>query len=354
MNYYGVIMAGGGGERFWPLSRRECPKQFLNLTGREIMVNEALKRLTGPCEKEKLFVVTNALQAQKMKTLTREYLPEGNILVEPVGRNTAACIGYAAVSLLKKFGDGVMIVTPSDAYIRDEKEFQRVTFLAAKAAEESDAVVTVGISPTFPSTGYGYLSYELSAEEVKRVLRFVEKPDLKTAEGYLKQGNYLWNSGMFFFRISHILGLYRKFLPELYEGLQKIGKAIGTSEEEKRVSEIYPTLQSISVDFGIMEKAEVIYVVPGDFGWSDLGSFEALSSVYAPDADGNILLGDTCLRDVNDCVILSKKKLVAAIGVQNLIVVETDDALLICAKDRAQEIKKTVEMLRARGREDLL
>ena len=352
MKIFGMIMAGGGGERFWPLSRRKKPKQLLDLTGRDVMLNEALHRLEGVCEKNRLFVVTNALQAESVKEVTA--LPAENVLTEPVGRNTAACIGYAALALKKKYGDGVMIVTPSDAYIRDEEEFARVLSLAAKTAEEENAIVTVGISPTYPATGYGYIRFERGEGEVKKVLRFVEKPDLETAKEYLESKEYLWNSGMFVFKISFFLELFQKFLPKMYVGLQTIAEAIGTEREEDVLNNVYPTLESVSVDYAIMEKTKDILVVEGNFGWSDLGSFEALSAVKTPDERGNLFFGDVAAIDTENCVIHSEKKTVAAIGVKDLIVVETEDALLICPKDRAQDVKKMVELLRSRGREDLL
>lgn len=348
---FGVVMAGGGGERFWPLSRRNFPKQLLNLTGGDIMLNEALSRMG--LSKERLFVVTNVQQAQKVEELCAGKLLKENILKEPCARNTAACIGYAAVYIQKKYADGVMIVTPSDAYIHDTEEFQRVLKIAENAARR-DAVVTVGIRPTYPATGYGYIRFAPEEGEVKRVMRFVEKPDRARAEEFLRQGEYLWNSGMFLFRISYLLELYQQHLPDLYQDLMKISEAIDTDREKEVLTEVYPRLMSVSFDYGIMEKAESVLVVEGDFGWSDLGSFEALSVVYPPDGEGNILLGDTTCLNVEDSIVISKKKLVAAIGIKDIIAVETDDALLLCAKDRAQDIKKMVELLRSRGREDVL
>ncbi|MDE6411202.1 MAG: mannose-1-phosphate guanylyltransferase, partial [Clostridia bacterium] len=200
MKTYGVVMAGGGGTRFWPLSRKDTPKQLLNLSGKDIMVNEAIDRLAHIADYKDIFVVTNVSQKKKMLGLLNGRLSENHILAEPAARNTAACIGYAAMEIVKKYGDGIMVITPSDAYIRHESVFAEVLKTAVKAAEDTDKLVTIGITPTFPATGYGYIQYAKSNTPVKSVLRFVEKPNKETAEEYLKGGDFVWNSGMFILR----------------------------------------------------------------------------------------------------------------------------------------------------------
>mgnify|MGYP002801184052 FL=1 len=215
MNVYPVIMAGGGGTRFWPLSRKETPKQLLSLSGKDAMINETIARLVQVADSDSIFIVTNAAQAEKMTRITAGRVPQGNILKEPSARNTAACVGYAAIKILKTLGDGVMVVTPSDAYIRDEKEYARLLRVAIQAAEEKNALVTVGITPTFPATGYGYICCEQDVGPVKKVKRFVEKPDLETAKAYLASGDYVWNSGVFFWKASLILEKIRPLLPDI-------------------------------------------------------------------------------------------------------------------------------------------
>lgn len=347
-------MAGGGGTRFWPLSRKATPKQLLNLSGKEIMVNEAIDRLAMVAPRENIYIVTNQTQKEKMRKCTQgRVLPE-RILSEPSARNTAACIGYAAIKILKSQGDGIMVITPSDAYIKDNAAFAETLKKAIAAAESGDHLVTIGITPTFPATGYGYIRYGSSDDCVKPVVRFVEKPCLEKAKEYLAEGDYVWNSGMFLWKASVILERFREFLPDIYADLMKIGDKIGTTEEEAIVNEIYPTLRSVSVDFGIMEKAQGILVVPGDFGWNDVGSWDMLGVLHPQDRDGNVTVGNTLNIDTKNTVLYSSGKLIAAVDVDNLIVVETPDAILVCPKDRAQDVKKIVDRLKSEGKEELL
>lgn len=355
MDIFGVIMAGGGGTRFWPLSRKAVPKQLLNLTGKEVMVNEACDRLFTVADKKNVFVITNTVQASKMKEVTSGRLSENQVLIEPCARNTAACIGYAAFEILKKHGDGIMVITPSDAYIKNGEEFTRVLKLAAEAAEKNDALVTVGITPTFAATGYGYIRFDKEdSSAARKVFEFKEKPDEETARSYVDSGMYVWNSGMFVWKASVILEQFRKLLPDVYAGLEKIAAAMGTADEGKVLEEIYPTLTSISIDYGIMEKADNVLVVPGDFGWSDVGSFDMLGALHEADCEGNVKIGDTITIDSKNCVLCSGKRLISAIGLDNIVVVETDDAVLVCDKNRVQDVKKVVEELTAKGRKELL
>ena len=354
MQVFGVIMAGGGGTRFWPLSRKQTPKQLLNLSGKDVMVNETFSRLARVAEDKNIFVVTNKSQADKLiKVSDGRLLPE-NVLREPAARNTAACIGYAAVKIAKTYKDGVMVITPSDAYIRDEEKFAEILKTAAKAAETSDDLITVGITPTFPATGYGYIRYRKANGEIKDVEQFVEKPDLKTAEAYVASGNYVWNSGMFVWKASAILKKFKELLPDIYEDLQKIYAAVGTEKEREVIEEVYPSIKSISVDYGIMERAGNIKVIPAEFGWNDVGSWDMLNVLHKSDNDGNVKVGDALTIDVKDSTVYSSGRLIAVVGVDNLVVVETPDAVLVCPKDRAQDVKKIVDALKEGGREELL
>ena len=347
MKTYGVIMAGGGGTRFWPLSRKELPKQLLNLTGKDIMVNETIDRLEGNVEKDDIFVVTNSTQAELMLEATAGRVQANHVLAEPAARNTAACIGYAAMEILQKYGDGVMCILPSDHYIKKTDVYKKVIADAIHVAEKTDALVTIGIQPTFPSTGYGYICHDeaKTADGYYAVRNFVEKPDLQKAKEYLLSGEYLWNSGMFIWKASVIMHYFETLLPDIYTCLQKIGVAMNTEREQEAIQEIYPVIPKISIDYGIMERAEKVLVLEGDFGWSDVGSWDALEALYDKDEHGNITYGEQIHIDTHDCIIYAKNKLVTTIGLDNVVVVETEDAVLVCDKNRAQEVKKIVEAL---------
>lgn len=347
MKTYGVILAGGGGTRFWPLSRKELPKQLLNLTGKDLMVNETIDRLDGNIEKEDIFVVTNISQAELMLQATAGRISKDHVLAEPAARNTAACIGYAAMEILSKYGDGIMCILPSDHYIRDIAAYKKVIADAIRIAEETDALVTIGIQPTYPSTGYGYIRHEAAKRDdcYYNVRSFVEKPNLQTAKEYLLSGDYLWNSGMFVWKASVILSYFEKLLPDVYTCLQKIGAALNTESEKEIINEIYPVIPKISIDYGIMERAENVLVLEGSFGWSDVGSWDALEALYDKDEHGNIIYGEQVHIDTHDCIIYAKNKLVTTIGLENIIVVETEDAVLVCDKNRAQEVRRIVEAL---------
>lgn len=354
MKTYGVIMAGGGGTRFWPLSRQTTPKQLLNLSGKDLMVNEAIDRLSKTADKNDIFIVTNKTQVAKMLEATNGRIQKNHILSEPSARNTAACIGYAALEIIKKYGDGIMVITPSDAYIKNESEFTRILGIAVKAAEEKDALVTVGITPTFAATGYGYIKFQKTGESVLKVLEFKEKPDEATAKKYVESGEYVWNSGMFIWKASTILKNFERFLPDIYADLQKIGDAMNTANELKVIDEVYPKITSISIDYGIMEKADNVYVVPGEFGWNDVGSFDMLGVLHDADENGNIKIGDQINVDTKNCITYSSGRLVATIGLENVVVIETGDAILVCDKNKVQDVKKVVEQLKAAGRTELL
>lgn len=353
MKIYGVIMAGGGGTRFWPLSRKRTPKQLLNLSGKEVMVNEAVDRLASVCGFENIFIVTNSAQVERTRQVTEGRVQKCKILAEPAARNTAACIGFAAVAILKKYGDGIMVITPSDAYIRDNKTFTEVLKRAVSAAESGKNLVTVGIAPTFPATGYGYIRCG-EGDNVKKVESFVEKPAFDVAVEYLASGNYVWNSGMFVWKASLILQKFRQYLPDIYADLIKIYDAIGTAAEAETVERVYPSIRPVSIDYGIMEKSDNILVVPGEFGWSDVGSWDMLSALHTTDGEGNIAVGDALLCDCKNTTAYSSGRTVAAVGVENLVIVETADAVMVCPRDRAQDVKKIVDELSLKKREELL
>lgn len=353
MKVYGIIMAGGDGTRFWPLSRKATPKQLLNLSGKEVILNETIDRLM-PAVTREIFIVTNSAQAENLKKIVSGRVPENHVLVEPAARNTSACIGLAAIQVKKKYGDAVMVITPADSYIHDNEEYARVLNTAVSYAEQTGKLVTVGIKPTFAATGYGYIKYKESDDEAKPVVRFVEKPDAEHAEQFLKSGDYLWNSGIFVWKVSTILKKFRELLPDIYEELLKISDAFSTDERERVLNAVYPKIRSVSVDYGIMEHSEGILVVPGDFGWHDIGSLDMIGVLHDSDENGNVVVGDAVQVNSHDCVIYSKNKLVVTLDVDDLIVVESPDVTLVCPKSKAQEVKKIVEELRKRGREEVL
>ncbi len=249
----------------------------------------------------------------------------------------------------------MMCIFPADHFIKDEHSFAKTVMEGIEQATREDGLVTIGIKPTFPSTGYGYIRYKKEKEEglAYRVEQFVEKPERELAKEYVESGCYLWNSGMFIWKASVILDYFKELLPKVYTCLLKIGEAMGTEREWEVIEEIYPSIPKISIDYGIMERADKVFVLEGDFGWSDVGSWEALDTLYEPDENNNIIHGDFICIDTNHCISYSSGKLIAAIGLEDIVIVETKDAVLVCKKDRTQDVKEVVEALK-KDREDLL
>jgi len=354
-NLHAVIMAGGAGTRFWPASRMHRPKQLLDLTGSgETMIAATASRLAPLIAPERIWVVTGAAIA----AATAEALPDvptSQILAEPVGRNTAPCIGWAALHVRRRDPDAVLAVMPSDHLVADVPAFQRSVEIAAAAARQG-AIVTFGVVPDRPETGFGYLEVgEEVAPGVRATRRFVEKPDRETAARWLAAGNYLWNSGMFFFCAQRILNAIATHLPDLKDGLDRIDRAIGTPREQAVVAEVFPTLPAVSIDYGVMEQAPGVQCVPVRFGWSDLGSWGAAQDRHGADDRRNAVDGDAVMVDTAGCFVRAPaQKLVALVGVSDLLVVDTGDALLVCRRDADQDVKKVVEELKRRGRTDLL
>lgn len=356
MKAYAVIMAGGGGTRFWPLSRQNLPKQMLNLSGNDALINETIKRYDGVIDIENTFIVTSQSQGEPLNTVLIDGVPRENILLEPMAKNTAPCILYAALKLYRMYGDGIMCVLPADHYITDNTGYKELLSNAILLAKSTDKLITIGIKPTFASTGYGYIKHsnEKAHDIAYNVVEFVEKPHSEVAKQYIQSGNYLWNSGMFVWKTSVIIESFKRYLPRLYDSFNSISATMDTDDSYRAISEIYPELQSISIDYGIMERSNDVLVLKGDFGWNDVGSWDALGALFPTDKDGNIVRAEHVGVDTNDCIIYSEDKLVATIGLNNMIVVNTKDALLVCDKEKAQEVKSIVNKLKELKKYDLL
>lgn len=354
-----LIMAGGRGERFWPKSRKHLPKQFLSLTNDgKTMIQLTVERILPIVDMDKIYISTN----ENYKKLVMEQLPkipEANILCEPVGKNTAPCIGLAAVHIRKKMGDAIMMVLPSDHLIKNSVMFLDVLRDASYVAQENTNLVTVGITPSYPETGYGYIQFDTqNIRECKnrayKVLKFKEKPDLNTAKEYVSSGEYLWNSGMFIWKASSILSNIESFMPDTYEGLRKIEESIGTDIQNEVLNSEFEKFKSESIDYGIMEHAKDIYILPGTFGWDDVGSWLALERINPTNEFGNVVSGNVISIDTKNSIIHGGKKLVATVGLKDIIVVDTEDALLICDKDSTQDIKKIIENLKICNRNEYI
>ena len=354
-----VIMAGGKGERFWPKSRANLPKQFLSFTqDGETMIQLTARRLLPLVAYDDMFVVTNKEYVDLVKNQLPQ-IPLENILAEPFARNTAPCIGLASAVMSKKYDDAVMLVLASDHLIKFEEMFIDTLAQAVEVAKEDSNLVTLGITPTYPETGYGYINFARDQGEHQRhgvytVNRFVEKPNMETAKEYLNSGQYLWNSGMFVWKLSTIMQKFQELMPDTYVGIQDINEAVGTPDYEPVLARCFSNFKSESIDYGIMERSDNIYTIPGSFGWDDVGSWLALERVNKTNESGNMVQGDVITINTKDSIIVGDKKLIAAVGLDDLVIVDTDDAILICTKDATQDVKKVIENLRICNRRELL
>lgn len=343
-NTYVAIMAGGVGSRFWPASRSTYPKQFLDILG----VGKSLIRLTYErflklCPSENILIVTN----KKYRELVKEHLPEldySQILCEPSMNNTAPCVAYTALRLKAMNEDANFIVAPSDHVILKEDVFISKLETALDFTRNNDALVTLGITPTRPDTGYGYINFGENAEgEVHKVKRFMEKPNLETAQQFLDSGDYLWNAGIFVWGVNTLLKSFRQNAPDILDILEKGAADYNTDREQAFIDEAYPTTPKISVDYAIMEKADNIYTIPSDIGWSDLGTWNSLYAYRDKDEDGNVITGNVVVKDTNDCFIRTKDgKLTVIKGLKDYILVDEGDVLLVYPKKLEQEIKGVV------------
>jgi mannose-1-phosphate guanylyltransferase len=350
---FAVILAGGKGERFWPVSREKEPKQFLAITGSKPMITEIFERIRTFFGYERIFISIN----QELCSSLFQIIPvlnARNVIIEPFGRNTAPAIGLAALYLKRIDPEGSMVILPADHYIPDTQIFLNYLDYAFRQAETKKMLVTFGITPSGPETGYGYIhSGKIQDQEhefvLKKVQRFVEKPDLETAKSYLKSGEYFWNSGMFVFRIDTILDAYRVCMPDYYRALQDFENYIGTEFEAEKKTQMFLDAENISIDYAIMEKVENGAVVQGNFRWDDVGSWFALDRIREKDESGNISKGSIVAIDTKDSILINDSGIFGVLGLRNIIAVKSGNAVLICDKDRAQEVKKIIEEIKKKN-----
>ncbi|HVN09250.1 MAG TPA: sugar phosphate nucleotidyltransferase [Patescibacteria group bacterium] len=364
---HAVILAGGRGTRFWPRSRLRTPKQLLNIVGSSTMFEQTVQRLLPVFSWRRLWCVTNAEQSAAIRKLARR-IPPAHILSEPVGRNTAAAIALAAFHLVHGDQDALMAVLPSDHFIRDLPRYHDIVDAALDVAARGPNLVVLGIPPTHPETGYGYIerssswssTSSISPTSVFAVSRFTEKPDASTARQFLSSGDYYWNAGMFFWRARTYLDCLKRYLPSTHAALARVAETIGTRRYASALARAYQRLENISVDYAILERATRepgaagVYVLPADIGWSDIGSWAAVYDLLASAPGANVARVPLCAIDASGNYVWSSKKLVALLGVSDLVVVETPDALLICPRSRAQDVSKLVKSLESPRRRDLL
>ncbi len=354
---YALIMAGGGGTRLWPLSRQARPKQTLTLVGERTMFEHAVDRIASLFQPEDIFVVTGEEHLESLLLQAPE-LPRANFLLEPVGQGTAPAIGLGAVHLRRRDPQAVMVVLTADHFIRDVERFRRVLTAAAQVAEKGH-LVTLGITPSFPSTGFGYIQqgeqlYEVDGFAVFRALRFTEKPSPETAFQMVESGLYTWNSGMFIWRVDRIMDEFARQMPDLYDVLMQVDAVLGTPAYEPTLRRLWPELSPQSIDYGVMEGAQDVVVIPVDIGWSDVGNWSSMWEILPADADGNVVVGEHVGLETRNTIIFGGRRLIATIGLEDMIIVDTDDALLICPVDREQDVREMVRQLREMGRKDVL
>lgn len=348
-NYYAILMAGGVGSRFWPVSTEDFPKQFHDMLGTgDTLIQKTFNRLANVIPKENIFILTN----ERYNDLVFEQLPEvtqRQVVLEPAMRNTAPCILYAALKIQKENEDAVMIVAPSDHWIEDENAFTNNVQQAFNFCSKNDALMTLGIQPTFPNTGYGYIEFDKSSEEkIKSVHQFREKPDYETAKSFIEQGNFLWNAGIFMWSVSSVVKAFKTNQPQLYALFQSGYESYNTDSEDDFIKENYPKADNVSVDYAIMEPSKNVYVIPATFDWNDLGTWGSLYDKLDKDNDGNAVVNaQTLTEDASGNMIRTKgNKVVVVDGLQDYIIVDKDDVLLIFPKTKEQDIKKVLQKVK--------
>lgn len=343
MNICALIMAGGKGTRFWPLSTEEKPKQFLNLVGEKTMIQMTIDRILPIIPIEKIFVCTGERYVDLVKEQL-PYLPERNIIVEPEGRNTAPCIALSALVIERYYKNSTMVVLPSDHLIKDESKFRDILIRGAKFLEENiDGILTLGMKPDRPETGYGYINYGREIENgIKQVNKFVEKPNLQLANEYLKDGTYLWNGGMFLWKTGHILNEIKKYTPSIYESLHNLSK-VNEIEIQEYINRNYSKTEAISIDYAVLEKSEKIFVIPSKIGWDDIGTWKSIERYRERDVENNIINDKTRVINSKHNMVVNNRKKVVMIGIDNTMAIETEEAIFIVNKEYMDNLRNYQE-----------
>lgn len=345
-----MIMAGGSGTRFWPRSRESKAKQFLPIFGKKTLIQQTLDRFAAIVGVENICIVAKKEQEALFKKYASR-IPKSNFIFEPIGKDTAPCIGLAALTIHKRNPDAVMAVTPSDHLIRDLSKYKKTILAAGQLAKEENGFVTIGIVPDRPATGFGYIQIDgkkgsFYGVEAFRVKTFAEKPNVETAKSFLQSGDFLWNSGIFVFRTSVYLRAVEEFLPDLYDGLCEIREHLDTPGCDDALRRVYQQIRSISIDFGIMEKAANVLCVRGDFRWSDLGSWEQVYKLSGKDDQGNTVSGNAVLIDTHDSFVYTDEGVVGVLGLEDIVVVQEGGVTLVCRMDKTEDVKKIVDRLK--------
>ncbi|MFD2726736.1 mannose-1-phosphate guanylyltransferase [Hyunsoonleella rubra] len=348
-NYYAILMAGGVGSRFWPVSTQDFPKQFHDMLGTgDTLLQKTFYRLASFIPKENILILTN----ERYNDLVLEQLPilnPGQVVLEPAMRNTAPCILYASLKIQKENPNAVMIVAPSDHWIEDEKAFAKNVTQAFEFCSENDALMTLGIQPTFPNTGYGYIEYDKSSStEIKPVNQFREKPDYNTAKEFIAQGNFLWNAGIFMWSVKSVVNAFKNNQPNLFELFENGITAYNTDAEKDFIAENYPKAENVSVDYAIMEKSKNVFVIAAEFDWNDLGTWGSLYDKLDKSESDNALVNAKVLAEEasGNMIRTEKKKIVVVDGISDYIIVDKEDVLLIYPKAKEQDIKKTLQKVK--------
>lgn len=368
MNNYAVIMAGGVGARFWPKGTTKFPKQFLKIANdNDTLLQQAYRRLEGIFHNNNIFIVTNLIYKYEVKKQLPN-IPEENIICEPVGRNTAPCIGLSCLFINQFESKANVLVVAADHLIGEVNEFHRVIKTGLKFVNDKGGIVTLGIHPTIPETGYGYIQYdsdklievetenngERKTENVYKVKTFAEKPNLEVAKAFLESGDFLWNSGMFIFRTDTMMEEIKNFMPDLYESLERLSKNLLSNDFPKQLEIEYSKLKSISIDYGVMEKAKDVYIIRSHFGWNDVGAWDEVYNIKDKDNDGNVKQGRTVTINTRNCLIINDQKIISTIGVEDLLIINSENGLLICKRGEAQSVKEVVDYLRRKGLDQYL
>lgn len=360
---YIVIRAGGVGSRLWPLSRQQKPKQLHALTDERTLLQLSIDRLGDLAQPDNVYISTSAAAVSQVK-IQCPHIVDEQLIVEPARRDTAAAIGLETLMIYHRDPEAIIASLGSDHQVANAVEFQNILSIAQKYITQApDDIITIGVKPTSPDTGYGYIQSgktltTIDDHEIMRVERFTEKPDLTTAQKFVQAGTYLWNANMFVWRADTLLRLYEQYMPELFAGLMKIKEALGTPNQKEIIAAIYPELEQIAIDYAIIEKYDRIATIEANIGWNDIGDWKRLKDELADDEAAVVAIGDPIVisRDIKDVLVASStpKKIIACIGVEDLLIVDTDDALLICRADRSNEVKKIVETLEADGYDHVL